>query len=371
MKDINKNKVCCLDHVNGLVKIDSDVTLLPQYGKVSEQKYGDKLFSFFTVNDTVFTSKGVFSDQKLIVESCLLGQYPMYMDDGGIGDAYVEEAFWSDLFEKQTGFLNEAFYCCLDFDCNYQHFLIEMLPKIYLASMLSDSIPIVVKDIPFIREILSYIIPEKRLIYISTFDIYKCKKLHIIPSVGTNYDNLNSLQVSSLKQLREAVLSRSSETGAIINDIAYNARQKGNVIGSNRYITNFSQVESLINKFSIPILDFGGLTLPEKCSISSLYKYQITPIGANLMNYIFVTQPLTLFVIDHPLHNNYGHVFFSHVFKSLELPITYDILSISVRCSSIQYDGLDHGDHNVPYSIDCVKLDNFLCDFKARLQKSM
>ena len=364
MKDINKNKVCCLDHVNDLVKIDSDVTLLSQYGKVSEQRYGDKLFSFFTVNNIVFTSKGVFFNQKLIVESCLLGQYPMYMDDGGIGDAYVEESFWPDLFDHQTGLLDEAFYCCLEFDCNYQHLLIEMLPKIYLASMLSDSIPIVVKDLPFIREILSYIIPEKRLIYITHSDIYKCKKLHIIPSVGTNYDNLNNLQISSLKKLRESVLSKSLETGATINDIAYNARLKGNIIGSNRRITNFSQVESLMHKFSIPILDFGDLTLPEKCSISSLYKYQITPIGANLMNYIFVNQPVTLFVIDHPLYDNYGHIFFIHVFQSLGLPITYNILNISERCSSIEYNGLDLGDHNVPYSIDCVKLDNFLCNFR-------
>ena len=68
MKDINKNNVCCLDHINDIIKIDSDVTLLPQYGKVSEQRYGDKLFSFFTVNDTSFTHRGVFFDQKLIVE---------------------------------------------------------------------------------------------------------------------------------------------------------------------------------------------------------------------------------------------------------------------------------------------------------------
>jgi hypothetical protein len=287
MKDINKNNVCCLNFVNDLVKIDSDVTLLPQYGKVSEQRYGDKLFSFFTVNDTVFTFKGVFFDQKLIVESCILGQYPSYMDDG-LGDVYIEETFWPNLFDGPSIFLNEAFYCCLDFDCNYQHFLIESLPKIYLASMLSDSIPIVVSDEPFIREILSYIVPENRLIYITkNVDIYKCNKLHIIPSVGANWDDLNNLQVSSLKKLREAVLSKSLNTGVIINDIAYNARLKGNIIGSNRYITNFSQVESLIHKFSIPILDFGDLTLLEKCSISSLYKYQITPVGANLMNYIF------------------------------------------------------------------------------------
>lgn len=362
MKDFNKNKVCCLNHVNDLDKIDSDVTLLPQYG--------DKLFSFFTVDDTVFTSRGVFFNQKLIVESCQLGQYPIYIDNS-MGDHYVEECFWSDLFDKQTGFLDEAFYCCLDFDINYQHFLIESLPKIYIASMLSDSIPIVVKDLPFIREILSYIIPEKRLIYITHYDIYKCKKLHIIPSIGTNYDNLNNLQISSLKKLRESVLSRSLETGAIINDIAYNARLKGNIIGSNRYITNFSQVESLIHKFSIPILDFGDLTLPEKCSMASLYKYQITPIGANLMNYIFVTESLTLYVIDHPLHNDYGHKFFIHVFQSLGLSIDYNVLNVSERCSSIEYNGLDNGDHNVPYSVDCIKLDNFLCDFKARLKKKL
>jgi hypothetical protein len=364
MKDINKNKVCCLDHSNDLVKIDSDVTLLPQYG--------DKLFSFFTVNNTIFTSKGVFFNQKLIVESCLLG-HP-YAMDSALGDQYVEETFRPNLFDSQSIFFDEAFYCCLDYDSNYQHFLIESLPKIYLASMLSDSIPIVVNDLPFVREILSYIIPEKRLIYIERdFNIYnhiyKCKKLHIIPSVGSNGHNLNNLQVSSLKKLREAVLSRSLETSAIINDIAYNTRLKGDITGSKRYITNFSQVESLIHKFSIPILDFGDLTLPEKCSISSLYKYQITPVGANLMNYIFVTQPLTLFVIDHPLHNNYAHNFFIHVFQSLELSIDYNILNISEQCSGIEYNGLDHGDHNVPYSIDCVKLDNFLCDFKAQLQK--
>jgi hypothetical protein len=364
MKDINKNKVCCLDHINDLIKIDSDVTLLPQYGKVSEQKYGDKLFSFFTVNDTVFTSNGVFFDQKLIVESCFLGQYPIYIDNGSLGDEYVEKTFWPNLFDGQSIFLNEAFYCCLDFDCNYQHFLIESLPKIYLASMLSDSISIVVNDFPFIREILSYIVPEKRLIYITkNVDIYKCKKLHIIPSVGENYHDLNNLQESSLKKLREAVLSKSLETGAIINDIAYNTRLKGNVIGSNRHITNFSQVESLIHKFSIPILDFGDHTLPEKCSISSLYKYQITPIGANLMNYIFVTEPLTLFVIDHPFHKEYSHNFFSHVFHSLGLSIDYNILNISEQC--VQYS--PSMGWNVPYSIDCVKLDNFLCDFKARL----
>jgi hypothetical protein len=306
-------------------------------------------------------------DQKLIVESCLLGQHPYFMD-GGAGDIYVEESFWSNLFDGQSIFLDEAFYCCLDFDINYQHFLIESLPKIYLASMLSDSIPIIVKDMPFIREMLSYIIPEKRLIYITTdVDIYKCKKVHIIPSIGTNYDDLNNLQVSSLKKLRESVLSKSVETDTIINDIAYNARLRGTLIGSNRYITNFSQVESLIHKFSIPILDFGDLTLPEKCSISSLYKYQITPIGANLMNYIFVNQPVTLFVIDHPLHN--PQKFFIHVFQSLGLPITYNILNISELCYDPKYKVPDFGGHNVPYSIDCVKLDNFFSDFKTQLQK--
>ena len=168
--------------------------------------------------------------------------------------------------------------------------------------------------------------------------------------------------MSSLKKLREAVLSKSLVNSEIINDIAYNARQRGILSGINRYITNFSQFEFLLDKFSIPIFDCNGLTLTEKCSSSSLYKYQITPIGANLMNYIFITQPITLFVIDHPCVN--GHGFFIHIFQALGLPIDYNILEISnekyKQCPS---------DHNIPYSIDCVKLDNFLCDFKAQLFK--
>jgi hypothetical protein len=370
MKDINKNNVCCLDHISDLIKIDSDVTLLPHYGKVCEKRYNDTFISFFTVNDTSFTHRGVFFDQKLIVESCLLGQYLNlnYIDDGGnICDDYVEETFTQDYSSYQSIFLDEAFYCCLTYDVNYQHFLLESLPKICLASMLSDSIPIVVNDIPFIREILSYLIPEERLIYINPiFDpvIYRCKKSYIIPSVGKNYHDLNNLQVSSLKKLREVVLSASLIGSEVINDIAYNTRLTGQLSGSNRSIANFSQVESLIHKFSIPVFDFGGLTLSEKCSVSSLYKYQITPIGANLMNYIFVTQSLTLFVIDHPFYNNYGHNFFIHVFQSLGLSIDYNILDISEQCEQNKTI-----DNNVAYLIDCVKLDNFFSDFKSRLPK--
>lgn len=363
MNNLNKNKLCCLASIDGIITIPSKETPLPQYGKICLQRYSDKEISVSTVNDVCFTTDGVFYNQKLIVESCHLGQYPIYMDNS-IGDQYVEEAFPLNLFDGQSIYWDEVFYCCLAYDINYQHFLIESLPKIYLASILSDSIPIVVNDIPFIREILSYLVPEKRLLYIQRRTVFcKCKKLHIIPSVGTNYDNLNNLQVSSLKKLRESVLSKSQNSGAIMNDIAYNARLKGNVIGSNRYIENFAQIETLLHKFSIPILDFGDLTLTEKCSMASLYKYQITPIGANLMNYIFVTRPMTLFVIDHPHYNDYGLDFFRCVYQTLELPIDFNILNIT----NCKHDVVP--DNNVPYLIDCVKLDHFLCDLMAQLSQ--
>lgn len=361
MNNFNKNKLCCLASLDGIITIDSKETPVPQYDKICLPGYSNKEISFFTVNDVCFTTNGVFYNHKLIVESCHLGQYPIYMDNH-MGDQYVEESFPLDLFDRQSIYWDEVFYCCLNFDINYQHFLIESLPKIYLASMLSDSIPIVVDDIPFIREILSYLVPEKRLLYIQRKTVFcKCKKLHIIPSVGTNCSDLNNLQVSSLKKLRESVLSKSLKTDAIINDIAYYTRLAGNIIGSSRYIENFAQVETLLDKFSISICDFGDLTLTEKCSIASLYKYQITPIGANLMNYIFVTGPMTLFVIDHPYYNDYGLNFFRHVYQALELPIDYNILNITHS----EHDCTP--DNNVPYLIDCVKLDHFLCDFMAQL----
>lgn len=358
MKTENSIRTLSLSNPDPRDRQPFNFTEYPGYGQVNTRRYGPRCPRTYVVENADFTRAGVFVDGTLLVESCLLGQYQDSITNG-VGDQYVHNIF-ADLpsLNRDLNIIDKAFYCVNAWDANYQHFIIETLPKIFLAMQIGGA-PIYVSGIGFIRDIIDAIAPRERVVYIDKWDtIYSCKNLYIIPPVAQNFDPLTEIQIMAIRYLRNSVIYKSCGDDSPRHQMAFIGRiNTDGISGFNRRIVNSKLVNETLNDLLVPIHDFNGLSLTEKCKLASLYKKQITPIGANLMNFIFCSAPVDLRVIDHVYFKS--HQFFENLFSKVGAPVNYRVLSIAEPG-----DGEDDwpSNPNSPYKINITRFRDELLD---------
>lgn len=341
----------------GLSNVDSGellnrIATFPDLGHSSKNFFDGKLASIYTIKDVHCIQKGVFTSRNnFIIESSLLGLYPRMLgtDDEvnyltGLGECFSNFPI--------CGSISEASYCVNSWDVNYQHFIVETLPKIHLVYLKSNS-PIVVMDVDHIREIVSISYPDRHFIFLKPGEKLHVSTLHLPMPVAQNFEPLVELQIAALLNLRERIPNVQTEA---CGDVYLARKNVKGMAGQHRRIVNESEVFELFELKNVFIDDFAGKTLSEKSILASSYRNSYTPIGANLINYIFAKNEIDLHVIDHPYFKS--HEYFKNIFHSLRLPISYHIITCVTRAN-----GEDDwvGQLNSPYRVDIKKLEDYIC----------
>ncbi len=323
--------------------LDSRFQSFPDLGIASTNFFNGKTVSFANIKNCVCSKHGVFNcENELILEATILGLYPR-MQYTKEEEVYIRDVNSLERSYELSETIEEAAYCMNAWDHNYQHFIIETLPKIHLA-YLKTNCEIIVTDNDFVREIVSTAYPNRTFRFLKLNSIVKVRNLYLPMPVAQNFEQVLPLQIFALLNLREKLAFPTQQT----TDKMYLARLnvKG-MAGQFRRMTNDSDVLDFFKRNNVVIDDFSNKTLPEKVELSSRFKYIYTPIGANLINFIFTQNEINLYVISHPYFNS--HAYFVALFEAMRLPIKYHVIPAGMEAF-----GDDNwlGQLNSPYRVD-------------------
>jgi len=315
----------------------------PDLGKASKFFFEEKNITIASVKNAICLTCGVLVNKEgLIIESTLIGLNPRMQGAqeefdyfNKINDVVLDAGYYR--------YLDEVSYCLNAWDTNYQHFIVETLPKIH-ASQLKKNCPIVVLDMPFIREIVEMAYSSMEFIFLNHGEGIEADLVHIPMPVVQNFEPIVDLQVLAFENLRSKILYPVSQE---FGDIYLARMNTQGLAGHMRRITNDSEVMDFFVKNDFKVDDFVEKTLIEKMVLTAQFKRHITPIGANLINYLFAQNPIDLYVFSHPYFTS--HQYFINLFAAMKLPINYHILPAGVEAT-----GSDNwvGVGNSPYRID-------------------
>lgn len=191
-------------------------------------------------------------------------------------------------------------------DSNYQHFLVETLPIIHYINKI-DSLrdtPILVHDQEHVRETLDILYPGRAFLFCKKEDsVYAQRSLYFTP-VTRNFDALSPIAVEALKALRERTIEKAlQEHGAPAerSSLVYFRRvDKPEYAGRFRTMANEADLLAAIEPHGARVEAFDDLSLTQKASLLQGCRYALSPIGANLMNFLFAPAGVRLLVIGHP-----------------------------------------------------------------------
>ena len=166
---------------------DPKLQYFPDLGHASNKFFSGKEISCATIENSICSTHGVYiNENELVLESTILGLYPR-MQGSKYEENYIIEINPSLLTYEQGEALEEAAYCMNEWDHNYQHFIIETLPKIHLA-YLKTTCPIILMDCEHIREIVLIAYPNRDFIFLKKNSAIKVRCLHLPMPVAQNFE---------------------------------------------------------------------------------------------------------------------------------------------------------------------------------------
>lgn len=191
-------------------------------------------------------------------------------------------------------------------DSNYQHFLVETLSRIEaLDGLLEQDVVFCVTDVSFAREMVAISYPNRKFLFLNNNDLVKCEICaYGLSPTGVNMTHLSVVGAKAIRKLRSNVLSLagsvlSSSAQCFAKSVYIGRKTFSENHGNARVMLNESDVIALLSSQGFITLTFEGLTLCEKAILLAGRKEFLTPVGANLMNLIFATEPYKLGIIAH------------------------------------------------------------------------
>lgn len=228
-------------------------------------------------------------------------------------------------------------------DSNYQHFLVETLPLVHYINKI-DSLrdtPILVHDQEHIRETLDILYPGRAFLFCKKEDsVYAKRALYFTP-MTRNFDALSPIAIEALKALRERTIEKAlQEYGAPAarSPLAYFRRiDKPEYAGRFRTMVNESELLAELEPHGVRVEAFDDLSLAQKAILLQGCRYAVSPIGANLMNFLFAPEGMRLLVIGHPRFST--GPWFGAMLEKLEIGLqSFEI-----------YEQVDLADPNIDY----------------------
>jgi capsular polysaccharide biosynthesis protein len=267
--------------------------------------------------------------------------------------------------KKKTKIINDiVFIICYSWSWNYHVNYIETLPNILFYLKLLNDIPN-----------LKLFIPGNFLnMYKEIFNILNLNINLIIPNENTffekaYYSNFGAKYFSNdlskynleINNIIKNYFINTINKNIICNDNKICIGRKNNLAGKFRYIINENELINYCGINNINYVYLEDLSLSDKYSVLSNFKYIITPVGASIVNLFFTFLKNTKKIIL--LCPNYDYSQYLDIMKTQLLFFTeLTIENIDVLLCEAKIDmGVDIGDQvNKPYIVDINKLDNIL-----------
>ena len=194
---------------------------------------------------------------------------------------------------------------------NYQHFLVEHFPLLFVADkVLADDVAFVIKDVGHIVEIARLAFPHRRLIPLTNKEsLLTTDTVVFAPLFQINFGDMHPFTAMALGALRKIVLDQIKDNPAThANTRVYYGRNNTSALntGKTRRLLNEEALLSALAGMGFDHDFFEDKTLPEKALSLRGRKDIVTLAGANIMNLLFADGEISLHVIDHPHFKNPG-----------------------------------------------------------------
>lgn len=313
----------------------------------------------FSIEHGNITRHGVLSAKNEIIWSTTLAA--IYPAQAAIHKSHVSAHIKAVLeLSNEITIFAKAALVSNSWDSNYQHFLIDTLPKIhFLNSVLKCDVVFCVTDVSFIREICHICYPDRVFCFINDRMLVKATDFaYGMSPVSANMSPISPLCVSALKHLINTIRkfpSLNNDRRVYSRSRAYIARRnfKENH-GNARVMINEPDLLCLLQDYGFATIAFEGLTLVEKKTLISNRSLFIAPVGSHLMNLIFTNVDFNIFIIDHPVAVRNVEWYFD-TFKKVGLPFLTGKVIKAAFCS-----GDRPSSELAPYFTDISVVDDFI-----------
>ncbi len=273
-------------------------------------------------DSTIILGQGLFvANYKGVVES---NNRLLAVDQKGrpIPHTYlgrIENVRWKTSPEwlKRMIHLDEGFlFYATPWHTNFQHFLTETFPKIvdYLECVrlhgraVSLLVPRFMMN-SFIQKVFRTLGLESRLTVLEEDRGYRVKALYS-SSYVPNYDPPTAKMIAAFRLLRDSAQKAypvspppRSRRIYLARDKSSNHAQNNSNAGAKRVITNENAVQGMLYEGGFEDVLMGSLRIGEKMQALAGAEIIVSPIGANLMNLLFLTPPYPRKVVI--LHSSY------------------------------------------------------------------
>lgn len=291
-----------------------DYVEIEGHGRAAET-YGARLPEFRNLGKGMVSGVGFLSNGRFVVESTILGLYPECAPppdaNGPIPETNTHvQALAESLTSMRVVSAGKVVDRCIvalgPWDGNYQHFLVETYPRIWFAAKNNEgnSLPVVVSDQRYTRDIIQTGLPNMNAIYLSKHELLRVERsaVYCMP-FGQNMRSITEPQILALRDLRRVVMTAENGhdcqvTGSLrvfLDRLTVNSNT-----GARRVMANHASISDILKSRKFETIYLEERSIFEKRSILRNAKFVVSPIGANLMNLLFVEPGSRVMIIGHP-----------------------------------------------------------------------
>jgi capsular polysaccharide biosynthesis protein len=309
---------------------------------------------------------GHHGGQRYVWDTSLFGLNPQQFGSEYFNDVYVEGSARcvAKMQQLPEGGYDDLIVVPGMWDSNYQHFLTESLALIHYATKVEAlaTTPILVHDQPHVREALSLMYPGRSFVYCTERESVFAKRALYFTPITRNFDEVPPIAVEAMKALRDRVISLAKDEHKVDpnrSKIGYfGRRERPEYAGRMRTLANQDELFVELQRHGARIDAFDGLSLTEKAALLFDVEFALSPIGANLMNFLFAPEGAHLLVIGHPRFATtpWFERLFAKVGVGLASCDTYD--KVELADPSVDYE-------NAAYKVDAAGVGEIIEAWKA------
>lgn len=244
------------------------------------------------------TSHGYLQNESFVKESTIL---PMYEMADLVNRWEVEAKITIDSKKYEAETLDKAVILTSSFDGNYQHFLVETLPKLYFLNQnYHVDIPVVISNSSFIVDIVTVAFPDIKFTFVDNEHFVKIEKsaLFITP-FSRNLDGFHPYMIDALRFFSDLIIKECNSVSSSEKKLFISRRRNKSNTGHGRVMLNQDCVVETLSDFDYSEIAFEGLTFKEKAEALKNTTAVVTPIGANIMNLVFARNLMDVIIISH------------------------------------------------------------------------
>lgn len=335
-------------------------TPLLHFGRLSDT-YQSQYPRLYVVSGGMATTHGIFKGGRFIDESTFFEIYRNRDQHAYIREQYMDEVKRDRIVLEPV---DNAIFAAHIWDQNYQHFLMEVFPRLWVANWFDElrDLPFILTDHSHIREIVSLCFPHRKVIYVKPGEAVPVHgKVYYFSAIAINMGPPPEAATEALRFFRYSVLT--AEAKQAVSSIAgekvvyFGRRPDAKYQGNARVMVNAEDFNEVLDSNDIEIRSFDGKTLVEKAAACRDVSVAISPVGANLMNLMFLPTTARIVVVEHPVFKS--TYFFPHIFKALGFnPTSYRSFD---NCRLV--DEAERRD-NAAFTVNVDAFQQFLIDLK-------